>query len=72
MYGQRSSYKRYIIFAAFSFIVSLLSGQNGAPLLSHYKEFSDAEDQSWGICQDENDVMMFANRRGVLTYDGQN
>ena len=34
-------------------------------------ENRDVEDQNWAICQDDNGVMMFANRRGILTYDGQ-
>jgi serine phosphatase RsbU (regulator of sigma subunit) len=69
--GGRRSDKRFIFLAALSLSVLSLSGQNGAPLLSHYEEFSNPEDQSWSICRDENNVMMFANRRGILTYDGQ-
>ena len=26
--------------------------------------------QNWSIVQDNDEVMLFANRRGVLTYDG--
>lgn len=43
----------------------------GAPLLTHYGDKRDIENQSWAICQDENNVMMFANRRGISTFDGQ-
>ncbi|MGQ9621465.1 MAG: two-component regulator propeller domain-containing protein, partial [Bacteroidales bacterium] len=46
--------------------------QTGSPLLSHYRESAEAENQNWAICQDDNRVMMFANRRGILTFDGQN
>ncbi|NMC40637.1 MAG: hypothetical protein GYA43_05615, partial [Bacteroidales bacterium] len=51
--------------------VSLFS-QTGSPLLTHYRESRDAENQNWAISQDENNLMMFINRRGVLTFDGQN
>ncbi len=46
-------------------------GQNGSPLLSHYRESIEVENQNWAICQDDNRIMMFANRRGILTFDGQ-
>jgi len=53
------------------FIVYALPAQEGAPLLTHFKESREIENQSWAICQDENNVMMFANRRGIMTFDGQ-
>ena len=54
-----------------SFILFIsLQAQEGALLLSHFKESRDIEDQSWAICQDQNNVMMFANRRGIMTFDG--
>jgi hypothetical protein len=31
-----------------------------------------AEDQNWAICQDSYNIMLFANRRGVVTFDGYN
>ena len=45
--------------------------QEGSPLLSHYQESREARNQSWAICQDDNNVMLFANRRGILSYDGE-
>jgi serine phosphatase RsbU (regulator of sigma subunit) len=48
-----------------------LFGQTGAPLLTHYSNRYEIENQNWAICQDKNDVMMFANRLGILTFDGQ-
>ena len=53
------------------FIVSVLSAQDGAPILSHYKESREIENQNWAICQDENRVMLFANRKGILSFDGE-
>lgn len=65
------SLKRAILFLFFLFIIRSVLAQNGAPLLSHFIEGREIEDQSWSICQDDNDVMLFANRRGILTFDGQ-
>lgn len=66
-----SVFRRIFPFAALLIVFQFVAGQNGAPLLSHYKESRDIENQSWAICQDENNVMLFANRRGILTFDGQ-
>ena len=52
-------------------IVYALNAQDGAPLLTNFKESSEIENQSWAVCQDDNNVMLFANRRGILTFDGQ-
>jgi serine phosphatase RsbU (regulator of sigma subunit)/ligand-binding sensor domain-containing protein len=51
--------------------VSSVRAQIGFPLLTHYTESRDVENQSWAICQGEDEVMLFANRRGILTFDGQ-
>jgi len=48
-----------------------VSAQQGSPLLTHFIESREAENQSWAICQDENKVMLFANRKGIITFDGQ-
>ena len=48
-----------------------LSAQEGAPLLTHFKESREVENQSWAICQDVTHVMLFANRQGILSFDGQ-
>ncbi|MBP8959207.1 MAG: SpoIIE family protein phosphatase [Bacteroidales bacterium] len=49
-----------------------IKAQTGSPLLSNYRESIDIDNQNIAICHDENNVMMFANRRGILTFDGQN
>jgi serine phosphatase RsbU (regulator of sigma subunit)/ligand-binding sensor domain-containing protein len=59
----------YLIF--FLLPVNIILGQDGAPLLTHYKESRDIENQSWAICQDNFNVMLFANRKGILSFDGQ-
>jgi serine phosphatase RsbU (regulator of sigma subunit) len=62
---------RIIPLAFFWFVSGFVSAQNGVPLLSHFNESREIENQSWAICQDENGVMMFANRRGILAFDGE-
>ncbi len=64
--------KRYL-FASFSFIIIArsLAAQEGSPLLTHFRENRDIENQSWAICQDRNKVMLFANRKGIISFDGE-
>lgn len=38
--------------------------------LTHFIESRQAEDQNWSVCQDGYDIMLFANRRGVVTFNG--
>jgi len=52
-------------------VISLLRGQDGAVPLSHFRESREIENQSWAICQDGEGIMLFANRRGIMTFDGQ-
>lgn len=60
----------------FSLIASLIlfmqaSGQQGSPILSNFGKSRDIENQSWAICQNNNNVMFFANRKGIMTFDGE-
>jgi serine phosphatase RsbU (regulator of sigma subunit) len=48
-----------------------LPAQQGAPLLTHFNESRDIENQNWAICQDVYNVMLFANRKGISSFDGQ-
>src|SRR5450759_314893 len=63
--------KRILLLVSFLLIVYALKAQQGAPLLTNFKESIEIENPSWAICQDDNNVMLFANRRGILTFDGQ-
>src|SRR5512133_2575611 len=45
--------------------------QDGSPLLTHFRENRDIENQNWAICQDSDRVMLFANRKGLLSFDGE-
>jgi serine phosphatase RsbU (regulator of sigma subunit) len=63
--------KKLLLLVYLIFIFYTLDAQEGAPLLTNFKESTEIENQSWAICQDDNNVMLFANRRGILTFDGQ-
>ena len=64
--------KKYILLSLFLLVPFLMvKAQNGAPLLTHYIDNHEMENQFGAICQDEYNVMMFANRRGIITFDGQ-
>lgn len=54
-----------------SVIFTLVSGQDGSPLLIHFGEKWEIENQNFAICQDSDRVMLFANRKGILTFDGE-
>jgi hypothetical protein len=66
------SYLRFILLA---FIIVInpaeLFSQNGTPFITHFKECKDFETQNWAISQDNQNVMLFANRKGILYFDGQ-
>ncbi len=53
-----------------SFIFQFVNAQQGSPLLTHYTESRNIENQSWAICQNDDRVMHFANRKGILIFDG--
>jgi len=53
------------------FVYYILEAQDGGLLLTNFKESRDIENQNWAICQDINHVMLFANRKGILSFDGQ-
>ncbi|MBG0859844.1 MAG: SpoIIE family protein phosphatase, partial [Bacteroidales bacterium] len=62
--------RTFLLFYVF-FSSIVISAQVGAPLLSHYTESREIEDQSWAICQDDANVMLFAYRKGILSFDGK-
>lgn len=57
----------------FIFIYSIcVCAQDGTPFITHFKEIKKIESQNWAIGQDEQNVMFFANRRGLISFDGKN
>lgn len=63
--------RRLFSLVAIILVHSMLLAQEGASLLTHFVESREIENQNWAICQDVNNVMLFANRKGVLSFDGQ-
>src|SRR5512133_663584 len=63
--------KKVLFLIVLILVAYTLKAQEGAPLLTNFRESSEIENQSWAVCQDDNNVMLFANRRGILTFDGQ-
>jgi len=63
--------KRHILLFSLSFILPGVFAQQGSPLLTHFAESRKVENQSWAICQDEDNIMLFAYRKGILTFDGK-
>jgi len=55
--------KRFVSLVSVIFILASAFAQRGSPLLTHYTESRDIENQNWAICQDEYEVMLFANRK---------
>ncbi len=53
------------------FLVATARAQEGSPLLTHFSQNRDIENQNWSICQDTDRIMVFANRKGLLSFDGQ-
>ncbi len=47
------------------------NGKVGNPHISHFTSPKAFDNQNWSITQDNNNVMLFANRRGILTFDGK-
>ncbi|MGC9375015.1 MAG: hypothetical protein ACP5DQ_08255 [Bacteroidales bacterium] len=60
-----------IYFLLFIFIVCETFAQEGTPFITHFNEAKEFETKNWSISQDYENIMLFANRRGILTFDGQ-
>ncbi|HRW62547.1 MAG TPA: hypothetical protein P5132_03620, partial [Bacteroidales bacterium] len=45
--------------------------QDGNPYITNFKESKEIEKQNWSITQDNQNIMLFANRKGIITFDGQ-
>ncbi len=63
--------KKILSLVFLSVFLHSLQAQEGTPLLTHFQESREIENQNWAICQDINNVMLFANRKGILSFDGQ-
>lgn len=62
---------RRIYIILFILVATRALAQEGTPYLTHFEEVKELETQNWSISQTNEDIMLFANRRGILTFDGQ-
>ena len=56
-----------IIYSTFN---TKVKSQDGNPYIINFELDDRYNLQSWSIVQDENQIMFFANRKGILTFDG--
>jgi hypothetical protein len=63
--------KKIFFLLCLSLLLSALQAQKGSPLLTHYYESRNIENQNWAICQDQDNIMLFANRKGITAFDGE-
>lgn len=61
--------KKFLILCFLLLPITLMS-QEGTPFITHYEGSRGRDIQNWAICQDGQGVMYFANRHGLLSYDG--
>lgn len=66
-------YSFFVVFIAFIISFTSFSQEIGSPFSRNYHatEFK-AHMQNWAIVQDHRGLMYFANKEGVLEYDGEN
>ena len=48
----------------------MTSAQEGTPYIRHFDGINAFDNQNWSICQDNDGIMYFANRHGILTFNG--
>ncbi|MBN1107532.1 MAG: SpoIIE family protein phosphatase [Bacteroidales bacterium] len=63
--------KRIILAISVLLAAPALTAQVGVPILTDFSQSRNIENQNWALCQDENQIMLFANRKGILTFDGE-
>jgi serine phosphatase RsbU (regulator of sigma subunit) len=63
--------KKLFILTVVQFIIPVIFSREGSPYLTHFATSSDVENQNWAICQDVDKVMLFANRKGIIAFDGK-
>ncbi|HOO98798.1 MAG TPA: SpoIIE family protein phosphatase [Bacteroidales bacterium] len=63
--------KKMLLAISVLFTAAHLGAQDGVPILTDFSQSRNIENQNWALCQDENQIMLFANRKGILTFDGE-
>lgn len=62
---------RFLLFVLYFFYAAAATAQQGTPILTDFSQSRNIENQNWALCQDDNQIMLFANRKGILTFDGE-
>ncbi len=62
--------KRSLFTLIFCALSILSRGQSGIPYITYVETREGYEAGNWLICQDDQNAMLFANKRGLLRYDG--
>ena len=53
-----------------NFILMAGFGQTGIPYITHFESREGYENYNWSVCQDDHNTMLFANKKGLKSYDG--
>lgn len=65
------NFYRFLLILAISLVCNNLFAQTGTPLITNFSfGESSIDNESWAVAQDKNGQMLFANRRGIITFDG--
>ncbi|MCD6598530.1 MAG: SpoIIE family protein phosphatase, partial [Bacteroidales bacterium] len=62
--------KILLFFLSFIFSAGLTNAQKGLPYLSNFQLPGGFSPQNWSITQDEDGLLLLANSRGILSFDG--
>lgn len=63
--------KKYLlIFLILIFPNFYSSAQEGSPFITNYELKNQYKFHNWSIIQDDNQIMFFANQKGILSFDG--
>ncbi len=62
--------KILLFFISFLFCTGQVFTQEGLPYLTNFQLPGGFSPQNWSITQDENGMLLFANSRGILSFDG--
>ena len=46
------------------------NGQTGLPYITYFESQERYERYNWSVCQDDHNTMLFANKKGLRSYDG--
>lgn len=63
--------KKYLLFFLILIIHnSFVYAQEGSPFITNYEIKNQYKFQNWSIIQDDDNIMFFANQKGILSFDG--